>query len=315
MSSDLTAQLHQIGLHCETVKELLVPEGLPVLYLALYRLSEVKLGVHHCVMAEDTERMRLTPAAIYRHMQELQHHFKLPVVYVGGRGISHLGRRLQEVGVPFIIPGLRVYLPFMGVIEITRETCKEFKNKLSVWAQLAVLAVLHKRIAVTCESAAELAEVLGCSRSAAVLVFQELEFHGLGYRKREKRNIRFCFAECGRALWERALPLMENPCVRVVGVDAVPSGAVVAGVDAIAPLTNLACKLVTNYAISRRDFLKLKDVEVLPQQVATYSLELWYYAPDILVTTDVLSLVLSLQKSEDERVQEALETLIRHFPW
>ncbi|MBQ2380526.1 MAG: hypothetical protein II295_09080 [Akkermansia sp.] len=307
--------LQQLSLPCETVRELLVPDGLPVLYHALYRLSEVKLGDCHCVLAEDAERMRLTPAAIRRHVQELQHYFKMPVVYVGGAGVAHLGRRLQAGGVPYIIPGLRVYLPFLGVFEITRETRKEFKHRLSIFAQLAVLAVLHKRIAVTCESAAELAEVVGCSRSAVVLVFQELEFHGLGYRKREGRNIRFCFAESGRALWEHALPLMVNPCVRVVGVDAIPSGAVITGVDAIAPLTNLACKPVTNYAISRRDFLKSREVEVLPQQVAAYSLELWYYAPNILVPTDVLSVVLSLRKSDDERVQEALETLIQNFPW
>jgi hypothetical protein len=60
-------------------------------------------------------------------------------------------------------------------------------------------------------------------------------------------------------------------------------------------------------------------LEMLPEPIpGACEWEIWHYSPALVRdgdTVDPLSLTLSLQGSQDERVQLALEELKGHFPW
>lgn len=315
MDKKMAEMMQLLGVPVKVHPGLVQPIGLPVLYGMLFRLSEVEIAGRRCLMAHDTGVMRLTPAAIRKHTEVLRAHFEMPVVYVGGEGVAHLGRRLSQYGVAHIIPGKRVFLPFLGMLQQENMSGRVYRALLGAGAQLAVLAFLYHRVNMAC-TVEELMAVLRCSRSQVVKIYQELEYHGLGVKEKSalgKRMV-FHFAAQGRRLWENARPLMQNPCIREVGVEKLPSGALPAGIDALAMCSELAEKSVSTFAISRREYNREVSPEY-PLNIASYRLQLWSYAPDALVSQDTLSLILSLENHSDDRVQSALQHLIQDFSW
>ncbi len=119
----MAEMMQLLGVPVKVHPGLVQPIGLPVLYGMLFRLSEVEIAGRRCLMAHDTGVMRLTPAAIRKHTEVLRAHFELPVVYVGGEGVAHLGRRLSQYGVAHIIPGKRVFYLFS--VCCSKRTCPE----------------------------------------------------------------------------------------------------------------------------------------------------------------------------------------------
>ena len=311
----MTELMQLLGMPIKVHLSLVQPIGLPVLYGMLFRLSDVEIAGQRCMMVYDTGAMRLTPAAIRKHTEVLCAHFEMPVVYVGGEGVPHLGHRLLQHGVAHIIPGKRVFLPFLGMLQQEKLSGRIYRAILGAGAQLAVLAFLYHRVNAEC-TVEELMAVLKCSRSQVVKIYQELEYHGLGLKEKSAigKRMLFHFAAQGQRLWEMARPLMQNPCIREVGVETVPPGALPAGIDALAKCSELAEKSVSTFAMSRRAY----DKEVSPAyplHIASYRLQLWSYAPDALGSPDSLSLFLTLENHPDVRVQSALQQLIQDFAW
>ena len=69
-------------------------------------------------------------------------------------------------------------------------------------------------------------------------------------------------------------------------------------------------------AVSLTAFRKRK-YEVIPPDEADIVLQLWRYSPDVLGdgAIDSLSLALSLREETDERVQMAIDEILRELQW
>jgi len=295
--------------------------ALPYFLQSNYSFLTATIGEQKFLLMCDQQKIPLTPLAIRKHCELVREHWHNPVAYAAAAMASYHRIRLIRQQVPFIIPGRQLYLPFMGMAfsETGKKADKEF-SELSLPAQLLILGVLNKRIGepLTLE---RVCSFLGYSRMSIIRAFDELEYFALARREIQcdGKGKQLIFTVTGQTLWQQALPLLKTPLRRVVGIEALPSdlSACLAGINALAQKTMLAEQSQAEYAITQKSFNGLKNIERIPKASAPVLLQIWTYPPSLFSnnTVDPLSLYLSLKSDPDERVQMALDELLKGIPW
>ncbi len=92
-------------------------------------------------------------------------------------------------------------------------------------------------------------------------------------------------------------------------------------INALAFYSNLNDDNQNYYAIHHTDFLNLKKkekIKTFSEYFDEYVVEVWRYKPGILTNNnfvDPLSLYLSFEDTQDERIEMALEQIIEKFIW
>jgi hypothetical protein len=247
-------------------------------------------------------------------------------------------KRLIELRVPFIDPGYQLYLPDL-MIDLRERFKAERAQKeyLSPSAQHMLLYVLQLPLAVVYDGS-HMAEMLNTTRMTISRAFAELSDLGLAKSCMIGRTKQFLFREDRRAVWEEALPYLRSPVGRGFDLYHCPGHllepARLGGISGLAEYSNLNPPGRTTWVISKdwyhKNAVAFEGCEAPSSDWGNESLEIWKYGPihpyqekdDTGKRTgggrelaDRLSLYLSLKDSHDERVQQALETLIEEAPW
>lgn len=307
------------------LKTVLIPydgkSALPYLLQSNYSFFVAAIAAQKFLLMYDQQKMPLTPLAIRKHCNLVREHWNGPVVYAVKSMASYHRIRLIQNQTPFIIPGRQLYLPFLGMAfsEADKKSNKEF-SEFGILSQLLILCVLNKRIddPLTLEG---VSSYFDYSQMTVSRAFDELEYFSLARRDVQKggKKKRLVFTVAGQALWEQARPLLKTPLRRIVGLEALPIGlpVCIAGINALAQKTMLSEQLQAEYATTIKAFNALRNVEVLPKFSAPVLLQLWIYSPTLFGndTVDPFSLYLSLKKDPDERVQIALDELVKGIKW
>lgn len=292
--------------------------GMPPLYRGCYAMAQGEMDGMPVVVARDRHAVRLTPGSIAKHMEGIAALTGKQAVYAADTIAAQDARRMVARGVAFMGGNGNVFLPFMALRLTGKPKPAPAVTKLGVPAQLLLLGMLNHRLpAPLAYGAAE--SFLPYSRGSIHAAFEQLQLVGL-CRRLPGRAVQLEPVCTGRALWERALPLLQNPCRRTIEAPQVPEAVpcVTAGETALAALTMLAAPPQAAYACALHDFLRLpQKPHALPAAGEPIVLQLWLYPPCLPGTDgiDALSLYLSLRHLSDERVQQALEQLLDDFPW
>ncbi|MDD5698759.1 MAG: hypothetical protein PHH77_09110 [Victivallaceae bacterium] len=296
-------------------------EALPYLLQGNYTFFVATVSTQKFLLMYDRQTIHLTPLAIRKHCDLVREHWNGQVVYAAAKMSSYDRTRLVKQQVPFIIPERQLYLPFLGMVfsESENKSGKEF-SELGVLSQLLVLGILNKQITepLTIKQASA---YFGYSQMSISRAFDELEYFALARREVQKstKTKHLIFSAHGKALWEQALPLMKTPLRRVVGIETIPDGLPVylAGINALAQKTMLSESSQIEYATTAKAYNALKNIETIPKASAPVLLQLWIYSPTFPGNNmiDSLSLYLSLKDDADERVQIALDELLKGVQW
>jgi hypothetical protein len=169
----------------------------------------------------------------------------------------------------------------------------------------------------------EIAKLIGYSPIMVTMVKRELESAGICEPMKEGRMITLRFLHERKELWDHVEPLLSSPCKRNWVKWPMPDpAALVAGMSALSHLTMIGDDPLPTFALGRKFYRTHKEQGVFQgchgSDEANACLESWSYDPRILScgkSVDTLSLYLSLRESQDERIQQQLETLIQEFPW
>lgn len=251
---------------------------------------------------------------IKRVHNQLGRYTDLPVVIVNETLDARQRKALVAQGVPFVVPGVQAFLPFLAFAATSREPRRYRRGgRLSSRAQAAFVAlVAHPEI----ESAAELREVTGLTPSDASRALAELDEQGLVIRSKSGRSMLLKRERDAVELLRAAKPLLSSPVSGVLHVkrnaalDALPD----AGETALAARSMLAAPSIRRKAVSRKRIKDLSFSEVLIGEIDdndTIELQAWTYEPLIAGEKDIddVSLALSLADSGDERVEKELNGL------
>lgn len=284
-----------------------------------YRFFAGQLMGQRCLfMADKAEEQ--TPAAIRKHIDQVRGKWNDPVVYVRERITAYNRKRLIEHKVPFIVPGNQMYLPMLGID--LREHFRKLradKNGLGPAAQVVLIHALLRNAEDL--SPTPLAEKLGYSVMTMSRALDELEAAGLGQSTATGRERRLRLVAAKRELWEKAQRVLRNPVKTRYAIHVMPGGkppGPQAGLSALAHYTMLAEPANAIFAVGREDWATLRRKNALADEPEAITVEIWNYAPELFAhddQVDRLSLYLSLRDTQDERVQAALEQMMKEMPW
>lgn len=238
---------------------------------------------------------------------------------------SYLRRRLVEWRFPFVVVGQQIYWPRLGYL-MTKQRPQRREGAptetLSPATQAVFIALLLGQLPYPASPTA-MAQWMGYSAMSMSRAIKELEGNGLVRSEARGRTRVVDFPAAPRDVWERAQPWLRSPVrdtVRVMARDVSGLGLVLSGESALAACTMLSAPSEPVYAIAGRAWRHLgKELETIPvEDDGTCRIELWRYPPEVTARdghVDPLSLALSLRDHGDERVEQAVESLMETLPW
>ena len=300
-------------------------KGLPFFLQDDYTFCTAKILDMPFLLMVDPGDKEPSPAIIRKHMIQVQTKWDAEVIYVRERVTPYNRKRLITQKVPFIIPGNQLYLPMLGID--LREHFRKIHRETPKFSPATQVAMLHVLLRVTemVLTPKKLTKLLGYSAMTMTRVFNELEAVKLGDVVREGRDRNLRFTDKGKDLWTKALPFMRNPIRQrkhFLGISGIEKLAPRAGLAALSHYTMIAEPKIPGFAINRKKwqtYKKKQNIVVLnTPEPETTEIQVWNYDPALFAregVVDPLSLYLTLRDENDERVEAALEEMMKEIKW
>ena len=220
--------------------------------------------------------------------------------------------RLMEKNVFFVVSDKYAFLP--GLVMDSRDG-RRTATELTAPAQYVLLYHLQAKN-LEGRSSKELAEIMPykyLTLTLALQVLQDLELCTLVVDANKEKRLHFELK--GKALWEKALPLLKSPMKKSFYCDSVKNEATYpqGGINALAHYSMLVPEAIkTLVAVERTDAVKEDNYERINSWDGAFRIEIWKYPPINIEQgfADRLSLALTLMNSEDPRVHKEVERII-----
>lgn len=261
-----------------------------------------------------------------KHAQAIRAYWPHAVVFVFARIEPDTRQRLIRAGIPFVVPNTQLYLPMLGLSLRERFPPRPPERvKLSPSAQALLLHALLRRDQAA-NTPTKIAGRLGYTAMAMVRALNQLEAAGLVRTTKTGRERSFTLGSDPAKVWEAAQPFLAAPVKRRLwladGPVALREAGLKAGLNALAEYSSLAATGAPSRALTNEELKAhgefLYSSSVTSREDAELEIEVWTYSPKPLSdsgTVDRLSLFLNLREDEDERVQSALEDMMRGVEW
>ena len=233
-------------------------------------------------------------------------------------GVSAPERRsLIKSGYSFIVPGLQLYVPSLGIDLNERfpRPKSESAEQLSPTAQLLLIAQLlgHPVSGSSASSLARRYRFSAMSMSRAFDELEQLELATFEFRGKAKHIF---FNVPSDALFNKCKSLLRSPIRKVRAVTQQPGiPMLLSGESALSNWTMINSPSIPVFAIPAtmwKDVANYSPEASAWDQRAAY-IETWSYDPKLLSeshTVDKLSLWLTVRDSRDPRIEEAADQLL-----
>ncbi len=308
-------------------------EKLPIFLESLYSIYRTKFGVRSVVLFFQKHGASSSPAAVSKHYELLRKVWGDDVAFVFPVLASFMRKRLVQHRVPFIVPNQQTYLPdlLIDLRELVRQgrsrlTAEGMTSHLSSPAQILLLYYLQHGLSVEPMALRDWAGLLGFSTMTTSRICNELADSGLCGKEQHGKKVVLCFDSDRHALWDRILPRLRNPILRlsyVNGVNPKKRIGLKAGLSALSRYSSIAQGRNAVYAMKAAEYRRAVSegrlIEQPSQDEDSIVIEQWRYRPELLSdgndAVDRLSLFLSLRDSHDERIEAALDELKEGIKW
>ncbi len=268
--------------------------------------------------------LQTTIKQIEKLWQNLNSYFNLPVIFVLEDIDSTSRRRLINKKFNFIVPGKQLFLPELLIdLKESYKVTYKYDNKLLPSAQaILIYYLLYGKDHVENYSLKELAKKFHYSPMAITKAANNLMNFKICDIKGTKAK-HLIFTKDRKKLWNDALSMMVNPVNNLVFTDELPQIKTLykSNESALPAYTHLAESRQFYYAVPKIQYYQLQKegkLKNINKEEGKYALEVWKYLPRVLTQNDCvdpLSLYLSLRNNEDERIQMALEQILKTYIW
>jgi len=305
---------------------------LPLYLKESYTWFKTELNGKQWLLAEYMPSEEFSVTQLETHFKRITHILGIPVIAVFDQLEAYNRRRLVEKGIAFIVSNKQVYIPnFLIDLKENKTTPPAKKKELMPMGQVLVLYyLLDQKGFKDLEDKAfkDLAsffhtQPMQITRAAENLSALNLIRENTG----KEKNIRF--NKPRKALWDELhdRKLLIDPVFKRVYTDRHNfNNLLYSNSTALAAYTDINPTRQIFLAMDRKEYLKeqpnKKQEQVNPTD-ATYCIEVWKYDPKLLVrfhstlkdVVDPLSLYISMSQNQDERVEMALDQLLRKTAW
>jgi len=294
---------------------------LPYYYSEYYRFYDLELNGVSYLLCEG--RDILVAKQLRTQLSELHSRLGRPAIYLCSWMNSNLRRSLVENRIPFIVPMNQIYLSNLGILFNERSrNLEKMQDSLSPIAQVILIrAILYKEYKeVTASDYARRSTYTTMSISRA---FNELMVYELVDRNEQWKEKRYSWLYSGKDLWDKAQPFLINPVRRSVWImDKGRLPYCLAGISALSRYSMINKDDSITYAATSNiamqdlgDMAKSQNVRSVDNAI---ELQIWKYDPKLISSgdcVDPISLFLSLKDIPDDRVQMAIESMLRRHVW
>jgi len=328
LATSVQAYLHEVlGIDASGGRPWTRGQALPYYLQEAFDFCEVELMGQTIVLAMIRSSQKQSLSQVKTWLNKVRAVASMPAVYVTQSLASYERKRLVEQKVPFIVPGNQLYLPDCGLDfrEYFRKRAESSDTPLSPSAQAMLITALLTHPSETEWQPAKVADALGYTPMTQSRAVKELIASGLASAHTVGRTRWLRLKKPALQTWELAKPLMRSPVKRSVWVPQDGTSASIdkraAGLSALAKHSMLTEPKWPVYAVDAGNWKKAMDAGVreLPEPVpGAQEWQIWSYSPELIADSDMvdlLSLMLSLHDSADDRVQLALDELKGNFPW
>lgn len=308
-----------------TTKEWNAALRLPLIIREHYSFYATELLGSRVLLMHSTSEEPPTPAVVRKHMDLIRLKSERETVFVCPALTAYNRQRFIEQKVPFVIPDNQLYLPFLGIA--LQEYFKKHRLPSAQQASPATQVVLLTALYDTKEklhSAQSLARRLGYSTMTISRAFDEIQTAGIAEISKNGRERLLSVNDNRKDIWEKAKEFLTTPVKRRVFCRAksMKPGGLKAGLSALAHYGGLTEPFYTIKALDEASWKRLTRTRTLvllpaPEQDSV-EIEIWSYNPGIFSRAgfvDRLSLALSLQHEKDERIEAAIEKMLKEHEW
>ncbi len=305
-----------------TIKPWLNKKIFPVSLRNQYNFYETKMLGTPCILVGVADEM---PAIdkIKKHMKQIEAIADRQIVFLYKEISRYRRKSLIKNRIPFVIENGQMYLPFLAMdLKMVKENIDSEVKRFTTSAQIAFLYFLYHKNEVV--NVSEFAEKMGIANMTASRALNELyhanlityEIGGKTGRSKKYRRIQ----DPGYFL--KGQGHLKSPVKKIIYTKSKPLNALNAGLVALAELSMINPPGYSIVAMHEEQFnsqkieiIKNKDIIKDKNMV---ELQLWDYEPKRFSDkhhVDPLSLYASLKEENDERIEQALEEVLRGEPW
>ena len=290
------------------------PVSMPNFIAARYRIERVVLNGKDALFVYPIEELEAI-SSVKKHLERIEKAQGATAILI----LDHLTYRQREYllrdHIPFVVNGKQIYLPFMAVY--LQERCDSEKKETDVMlpsAQLLLLYYIYRGCGKMMTS--EAAHKLSFTATSISRASRQLE--AMGLVTTEKWGVqKIIYSErTPEELFSAAQSRMQNPVKRTIYVpkSEIHDELLSSGYTALSEYTMISPPSVTCLAASSISSWERLSSGTLQNSDEQYEIELWRYDPKKLSSdrcVDRLSLALTLIGDRDERVEEAVEELLK----
>jgi predicted transcriptional regulator len=271
---------------------------------------------HKILLCFSNDKVDITPAKLSKQKELIASKIEMIPIFVFKKIVSYNLQRLVKQRINFIIPQKQMFIPDLIIaLKVQKDSDVQSDFTIPPLAQCIVLYKLENSNMDNSLKIQNIAESFNVSYATAGRALRWLSANKIinGGDGKEKN---YFFADSGRSLWEKVLPLLTNPIERTIHTDDTINNALLSGINALSEYTMINGDANICYAINW-NILKSLDIHT-DKTYGDNTIEIWRYNPKVLSKgnlVDKLSLYLSLRDSADERIQIELENMINDFQW
>ncbi len=237
------------------------------------------------------------------------------------RTTFYIKEKLLEEGIPFVLKGKQIYLPFIGyLLNNTNERELPPVHLISFLTQKMLLLAIYERWnEVKVSDAAKRLEV---STKSASRCFDELEYLNVDVLGMKGKSRVINVPDNRKLFWNEIIGILRNPVIRRFTLREDIKLEKKAGISALCEYSFLSDNTFPTYAVMKKE-LKTSGVKTEKQasdteEIGCVVLELGYFIDSFgKGLQDPLSVALSLtgEEQEEERVDISINEMLEEYVW
>ncbi len=295
---------------------------IPISLRDIYKLHTMKILGIQCTLLEIINESPSVDS-IKKHINTIKKITNEQIVLYY-REISRYRRKnLIQNKIPFIIEDGQIFLPFLALyLKKLDDVLEKQIDTFTPSAQIAYLYFLYNKETIV--NTTELSNIfewnsMTASRALNQLYSAKLVTYKIGGKTgRSKYYSRISDPN----YFEKGKIFLNSPIKKVVYVKKEPKGSLIAGLEALSQLSMInppghKVRAIYDENLNKNDLEIIKNKDIIKDE-KLLELQIWKYNPKIFTKKDIVdpaSLYVSLEKENDERIEQALEEVLRDEIW
>lgn len=233
----------------------------------------------------------------------------------------YIREKLLDEGIPFVLKGKLVYLPFIGYLlsDLGEREIPPVQLISFLTQKLILIAIYEKWNMVT---VSEAAIRLGVSKMSASRCFDEIEYLNIDIIGMKGKSRVITIVADIKRLWEEICPVLRNPVIARYKLAEDIHLDKKAGISALCEYSLINDNEYPTYAVTKKELsvtgIKNKKQIRRGESPGCEVLELGYFIDfEQKSVEDPLSVVLSItdEEKKDERVVISIKEMLREYVW